>query len=156
VKSFGLIALVAVLAGCGSNPPAPKAEAPPPAPVKDRSVMMPLDGRVSTKTVPNHILGIAALPGGTLGDYDVKGRKYQLFIIDTETNQQSAFSLLDAKAALQNPEYIAYMGGYFGTMNDAGKQPLYVFSKLHYLAGVVGLSKDDADPIARTLAARLR
>jgi hypothetical protein len=44
------------------------------------------------------------------------------------------------------------MGGYFGT--DAGK-PVYVFAKLKYLAGVVGLPEDLADPVARQLAARL-
>ncbi len=115
--------------------------------------MLPLDGRVSAKTVPDHILGQPKLPGGTLGEYEVKGKKYQLFIIDIETNQQSAFLLLDMKGVLQNPEYIAYMGGYFGA---AGTEPVYVFSKLHYLAGVVGLAKDDADPVARTLAARLK
>jgi len=44
------------------------------------------------------------------------------------------------------------MGGYFGT--DAGG-PVYVFAKAKYLAGVVGLAEDRADPIARQLAARL-
>jgi hypothetical protein len=32
---------------------------------------------------------------------------------------------------------------------------LYCFAKGKYLAGVVGLDKDKADPIARQLAARL-
>jgi hypothetical protein len=151
IRVFGFVILLA-LAGCGPSQQ-PKAEAPPPAPVKDHSIMLPLDGRVSAKTVPDHILGQPKLPGGTLGEYEVKGKKYQLFIIDIETNQQSAFLLLDMKGVLQNPEYIAYMGGYFGA---AGTEPVYVFSKLHYLAGVVGLAKDDADPVARTLAARLK
>jgi hypothetical protein len=31
-----------------------------------------------------------------------------------------------------------------------------VFAKERYLAGIVGLSKDEADPIARLLASRLR
>jgi hypothetical protein len=103
--------------------------------------------------VPDHILDQPKLPGGTLAEYELKGKKYELFIIDTDTNQQSAFLLLDIKGALENPEYIAYMGGYFGRARSG---PVYVFSKLHYLAGVAGLSKDDADPIARTLAAHLR
>ncbi len=54
--------------------------------------------------------------------------------------------MLDMKAELKkDPEYISYMGGYFGMYGD---KPLYCFSKLHYLAGVVGLPKDKADKIA--------
>ncbi len=115
--------------------------------------MLPLAGRIATRVVPDHILGQPKLPGGTLGDYASGKKKYQMFVVDTDTGQAAAFLLLDMKDALKNPEYISYMGGYFG---DAAGTPLYVFSKLHYLAGVSGLSKDDADPIARTLAARLR
>jgi hypothetical protein len=141
------------LVGCGGSS-APKSEpAPAPPPVKDLTSTLPADGRVSTKVVPNYILDLPKLPGGTLGDYEVKGKKYQLFVIDTDTNQQSAFLLLDLKAALHDPEYISYMGGYFGS---DGRQPVFAFSKLHYLAGVVGLSKEEADPVARVLAARLR
>jgi hypothetical protein len=44
------------------------------------------------------------------------------------------------------------MGGYFGT--DTNGQ-VYTFAKSKYLAGVVGLPQDKADPIARQLAARL-
>jgi hypothetical protein len=115
--------------------------------------MMPVNNRVGTKTVPNHILDNPKLPGGTLGDYKAGGKEFQLFIVDTDDNQSAAFLLMDAKAPLASPEYISYMGGYFG--ND-GKRPLYVFAKLHYLAGVYGLPKDEADPIARVLASRLR
>ncbi len=115
--------------------------------------MMPLEGRVATELVRDHILDQPKLPGGTLGDYEVKGKRYQLFIVDTDSDQQAAFLLMDAKSALRDPEYISYMGGYFGS--DA-KGPVYVFSKLHYLAGVVGLPKEQADPIARVLASRLK
>jgi hypothetical protein len=75
-----------------------------------------------------------------------------LFIIETASAQDAAILLLDLKVSLTDPAYIAYMGGYFGT--DAGK-PVYVFAKLKYLAGVVGLPKNLADPVARQLAARL-
>ena len=141
-----------------SSPPAakteeaakPKEEAPPP--VKDNTGLLPEAGRVSATVVPNHLLDIAALPGGTLGDYKVGKTKYQLFIIETASAQDSAILLLDLKVSLTSPSYIAYMGGYFGT--DADK-PVYVFAKSKYLAGVVGLPKDSADPVARQLAARL-
>jgi len=115
--------------------------------------MLPINSRSGTHVVQDHILDIPKLPGGTIGDYKAGGKDFQLFIVDCADNQAAAFALLDAKAALQTPEYISYMGGYFGI---DGKRPLYVFSKLHYLAGVAGLPKDEADPIARVLASRLK
>ena len=140
-----------ILLGC-SPAPEKKAEAPVPAPVKDDTALLPPANRTGAKVVPNHLLGKDALPGGTIGDYDADGSKYRLFIIETESAQAAAILLLDLKATLKDPAYIAYMGGYFGT--DAGG-PVYVFAKAKYLAGVVGLPEDKADPIARQLAARL-
>jgi len=142
---------VIALAGC-SNAPEKKAEAPVAAVVTDNTAqLLPLN-RTSAKVVPDHLLGKSPLPGGTIGDYDVNGLKYQLFIIETDSAQSAAILLLDLKATLKDPAYIAYMGGYFGT--DANG-PVYAFAKAKYLAGVVGISEDRADPIARQLAARL-
>src|SRR6185437_11141024 len=144
--------------GCGSSsPPAAKTkQAPTPTqeapPVKDNTGLLPATGRLSAQVVPNHLLDIPALPGGTIGDYKVGKKKYQLFIIEADSNQKAAFMDTDLRDALKNPEYIAYMGGYFGEHNGT---PVYGFAKLQYLAGVVGLPKDEADPIARQLAARL-
>jgi hypothetical protein len=151
MRGWALIGVIA-LAGC-SSAPEKKAEAPAPPPrVKDNTAqLLPLN-RTSAKVVPDHLLGKSALPGGTIGDYDAAGLKYQLFIIETDSAQDAAILLLDLKATLKDPAYIAYMGGYFGT--DANG-PVYVFAKAKYLAGVVGLSEDRADPIARQLAARL-
>jgi hypothetical protein len=137
-----------------TSPPAPAAktaEAPPK--VKDDTALLPLAGRTNAQVVPNHLLGIDALPGGTLGDYVVHGKKYQLFITEADSNQKAAFMDTDLRDALKDPEYIAYMGGYFG---QRGGTPIYGFARLQYLAGVVGLPKDEADPIARELASRLR
>jgi hypothetical protein len=152
---FVLVSLF--LAGCSSTPePAATTAAPPataPAPVPNHTSLFPNAGQVSSAVVPDHILGMKALPGGSVADYNVKGKKYQMFIVDADSNQKAAFMMLDMKAELQpNPSYIAYMGGYFGTYGD---KPFYCFAKLHYLAGIVGLTKDQADPIARTLAAQL-
>jgi len=149
------ISIAALLLAACSSVPAPEKKAavpPPPPPVKDHTALLLPDHRTGAQVVPNHVLGIAAMPGGTVGDYANGGSKYQLFIIDTQTAQDAAFLLLDMKGALTDPAYIAYMGGYFGT--NAGK-PVYVFAKLDYLAGVVGLDREKADPIARELAARL-
>jgi len=147
----GLLFLALVTMGC-SPATEKQAEAPAPPSVKDdTALLLPLN-RTSAKVVPDHLLGKSALPGGTIGEYDVDGLKYQLFIIETDSPQDAAILLLDLKATLKDPAYIAYMGGYFGT--DAGG-PVYVFAKAKYLAGVVGLSEDRADPVARQLAARL-
>ena len=78
--------------------------------------------------------------------------KYQIFIVETDSAQDAAILLLDLKVTLKDPAYIAWMGGYYGT--DAAR-PVYGFAKGKYLAGVVGLAEDKADPIARQLAARL-
>jgi hypothetical protein len=148
------MAAALMLIACSSAPqPARNAEAPPPPPVRDDTFMLPTEHRTAARVVPNHLLGKSVLPGGTIGDYDDGDRKYQLFIIETDSAQDAAIMLLDLKATLREPAYIAYMGGYFGT--DAGN-PVYVFGKGHYLAGVTGLAEDLADPIARQLAQRLR
>jgi hypothetical protein len=142
------------LAGCSSVPPPQKqAEAPPPPPpVKDDTGLLLAENRVSAAVVNDHLFGKQVLPGGTLGEYENHGKKYQIFIMETTSSQNAAILLLDFKTTLMDAAYIAYMGGYFGT--DAGK-PVYVFAKLQYLAGVAGLPQDLADPIARQLAARL-
>ncbi len=144
------------LTACNSAPaPAPdtKAAAPPPAPVKDDTALLLDAHRTAAQVVPDHILGIAAMPGGSIGDYDDHGKKYQVFIVEADSPDNAAFLLLDMKAAMTNPAYLAQMGGYFGTRDGKG---LYVFAKAKYLAGVVGLDKDAADPIAREQAAQLR
>jgi hypothetical protein len=143
-----------ILAGCGSSPePAPKAESVPiSAPVPDHTAVLPKTGLVNSRVVPDHVLDVAKMPGGSLGEYSVKGKQYQIFIIDAGTNQKAAFLLLDLKATLHTPEYIAYMGGYAGS---DGQRDIYVFAKKQYLAGVVGLSKAAADPIAIELASHL-
>ncbi len=152
-----ITAFCLLLAGCGGAPApeaAKKEAAPAPvsAPVVDHSAVLPQKGLVGSRIVPDHILDIAKLPGGVLGEYEVKGKKYQIFIVDAATNQKSAFLLFDLKATLQSPEYLAYMGGYAGS---DGKREIYAFAKKQYLAGVVGLKKADADPIAIELAGHL-
>jgi hypothetical protein len=151
------VLLLAGLAGCGSAPEpvathAPAKAAPAPEPVKDHTSLFPDAGKVSTKLVPDHILDLNVLPGGSWAEYDVKGKKYQEFIIDTDSTQTAAFMLPDVKAALANPQYISWMGGYYGMLGD---KQVYCFSKTHYVAGIVGLPEDQADPLGRVLAAQL-
>jgi hypothetical protein len=140
------------LTACGSSPePQAKTEATVAA-VTDHTDALPKQGLLASRLVPDHILDIPKLPGGSLGEYSAKGRKYQLFIVDAGTNQKAAFLLLDLKGTLHTPDYIAYMGGYAGS---DGNRNIYAFAKKQYLAGVVGLPKAEADPIAIQLASRL-
>jgi hypothetical protein len=150
---YFMLGFALLLAGCGSAPEKKAAAPPPPAPVKDNRIRLLAENQVSAMLVQNHLLGKQALPGGTLGQYDDHERKYQIFIVETDSAQAAAILMLDAKAFLTDPQYLAHMGGYFGT--DAGK-PFYVFADKQYLAGVVGLEEDLADPVARQLALRLR
>ncbi|HEU5022616.1 MAG TPA: hypothetical protein VFT60_12020 [Bryobacteraceae bacterium] len=153
-----LICLVCLgFVGCGSSPEpaaAPQAVAKPaPPPVRDHTVLFPDARKTGTHLVQNHLLDIEALPGGSMADYEVKGKKYQMFIIDTDSNQNAAFMMVDMKHAMApNPDYMAHIGGYFGTYKD---KPLYCFAKLHYLAGVYGLPRAQADPLAIELASHL-
>lgn len=155
MKAFWLALAAFSLLGCSPAEPEKKTVVvpPPPPAVKDHSAIMPPAGLKSTAVVPNHLLDKQDMPGGTLANYQAKGRKYQLFVIDVADNQKAAFLLVDMKKTLKEADYIDYMGGYFGSDET---QQIYVFAKLHYLAGVVGLSRADADPLARELASHLR
>ena len=149
------VLLLAGLVGCSSAPePAatPAKAAVAPQPPKDHTSLFSDAGKVGTKLVADHILDLKVLPGGSWAEYDVKGKKYQMFIIDTESTEAAAFMLPDVKAQMTNPQYIPWMGGYFGMLGDT---QVFCFSKTHYVAGVVGLPEDQADPLARTLAAQL-
>jgi hypothetical protein len=146
-----------LLSGCGSAPEPAETKAPPvapaPAKVPDHTSLFPKAGQTNMSVIPDHMLDMKKMPGGSFAEYyEVKGKKYQMFIIDAEEAQKAAFLLLDMKAELRDPAYIAEMGGFFGMYGD---KPLYCFAKLHYLAGVVGLPQAKADPMMRDLAAQL-
>jgi hypothetical protein len=156
-KAVALVALSIAMAGCSSAPepaaaPAQPAKAAAPPEVPNHTSLFPDAGKTGTSVVPDHLLDMKKMPGGSMAEYDVKGKKYRMFVIDTDSAQNAAFLMLDMKAELKDPEYISWMGGYFGMYGD---KPLYCFAKLHYLAGIVGLPKDKADPLARGLAEQL-
>jgi hypothetical protein len=150
---FALLIAAVLLAGCGSEPEKKAAVPVAPPPVKDNTSMLPAPNRMAARVVPDHLLGKAALPGGTIGDYEAGGKKYQLFVIETPSAQDAAILLLDLKTTLTDPAFVASFGGYFGS---DGSTPVFAFAKGMFLAGVVGLPKDAADPIARELAVRLK
>src|SRR5690348_2445794 len=106
MKKALLLILAASLVTCSSAPepaPAPAKTAVPPEPahVSDHTSLFPPAGQVSAKVVPDHLLDMKALPGGSLAEYDVKGRKYQMFIIDADSNQKAAFLMLDMKGEMK-------------------------------------------------------
>ncbi len=104
--------------------------------------------RVSLKEVPAHLMNNPALPGGLLAEY----KDHQLFLIRTSSADKAGFLLLDYKKTLKDPKYLANMGGFYG--EDRGR-PAYVFAKGVFVAGVMGLDREKADPVARAFAARI-
>ena len=154
-----LIGLAAFTVACGSAPEAAKkaeeTKAPAPAPKKvaDHTSMLLDKNRTGVSIVPDHLVGNSALPGGSLGEYDLGGKDYEMFVAELATAQDAAFLLPDVKKTLTDPEYLPQMGGYFGTFSG---KPFYVFAKGQYVAGVYGLPQKPADELARELAVRLR
>ena len=153
---FLVLSLLTILASC-SNPPAeqPKA-APKPIPShqppKDLASKFSSRGQTGIKLVPDHLLGKDFMPGGNLADYKTENGTFRMFLLEAPDAQKAAFMLLDWKAAMPDAKYLAHMGGYFG---ESQGQPVYVFSKGPYLAGIVGLPQDKADIEARRFAERL-
>ncbi len=144
------------LSGCGGpateQPVAPKkAAAPPPQPA-DESRRFPSKNQVKIELVPEHLLGKTFLPGGNLAEYKLRGKTYQQFLIRAQTPDKAAFLLDDYKSILADPRFVPHMGAFYGL--DAGR-PVYVLQKGVWLAGYVGLTDQEAEPLAREFAARL-
>jgi hypothetical protein len=142
------------LAGCSS---APK-PAPAPAPVKqavrppDDTRRFPAQDQVECKVVTGPLYGHDFLAGGNIATYRKGRQQYELFLVRTASPTGAAILLLDYKKALKDPKLIAHFGGYFG--HDGARQA-FVFTKTHWLCGVIGLPEAEADAVARTFAARL-
>lgn len=141
------------MTGC-SSPPAtepPRAAMPQAAP-RDELRRFPREHQVSAKVVDNHLLGKEFLPGGNLATYELKNRTYQQFLIRAASAAEAATLLNEYRGHLQSPKFLAHIGGYFGRDSD---QPVYLFAKDKFLAGFVGLTQEQAEPLAREFAARL-
>lgn len=151
------LAFVLAGTGCGEAPKeAPRAtEAPANTPkpkAEDVSRYLSRDAQVSVKLVEDQLLGIAALPGGNIAEYNRNGKRYRQFLLKAPTVAMSAVYLTDVKDAMTNPRFVANFGGYFGEFN---KEPIFVFTKNEYLTGFVGLSLEEADAAGRVAAARI-
>jgi len=132
--------------------PAAKSAEPAPAPVADESRRFPMQDRVTVDIVADNLLGKDFLPGGNLAEYARDGQTYQQFLMETQSGETAALLMFDYKNALADAKYLPHMGGYFGS--DGG-QPVYVFAKEKWVAGIVGLPQEEADLVAREFAARL-
>ena len=113
---------------------------------------MPLDNRVSTAVVDDHILGRPWLPGGTLGHYKKGAKEWDLILAKADSPATAAGWLLDYKRELEGSKVVPSFGGFFGS--DKGR-PAFVFTKGPWFAVVIGLSEADADAAARPFALRI-
>ena len=157
MRRLALLCAFAGLAACGGPAPQETAETPQPAAEKasvvpDERRRFPAEGRLSMEVVPDRLLDKDYLPGGNVARYEKDGKAYTLFLLMAEDPQQAAFLAVDIKDQLENPKYVPSFGGYFGM---EGADPIFVFPKGRYVAGVVGLKQADADAVARDFAARI-
>ncbi len=153
-----LVIAVALLlnAACSApseRPAATKKAAAPPEKPADESHRFPKADRVKTEIVDDHLLGKDFLPGGNLAEYQRGKQTYRLFLITTRSNDQAALLMFRFKDKLTDAKFVPHMGGYFG---HDGDQPILLFPLERFVAGVAGLPLDQADPVAREFAARLR
>ena len=154
-SKWWLAGALAVLSSCGSPPPKEMAQnAPAAAPVKppDESRRFPLADQVSIRLVDDQVLGKDFLPGGNVAEYRRKARTYQQFLVRAKSPEAAALLLFDFKGHLRDAKFLPHMGGYFGM---DGAAPVYMFQKASFLAGFVGLTEKDAEPLARQFATRL-
>ena len=147
-----LLVICVLGAACSSRPPETPAKKAPVAKPADESRRFPAKNRVRIELVDEKMLGRDFLPGGNLAEYQRNGKSYRQFLVAAPTAQKAALLLFDFKNTLTNPKYLAHMGGYFGMDND---QPVYVFAKGVFVAGIVGLTEEEADALAREFAVRL-
>ncbi len=149
-----IVAAVCGLAACSpsASPPesAPKQSQPSPPP--DLTALFPPKDRVDVRVVTGHVLDKDVLPGGNVASYESGKRTWQLFLVQEKSAEAAAILLLNYKTTLTDPKYVGSFGAYYGI--DAGK-PVFVLQKGSYLAGIVGLTDKQADPVAREFAARL-
>lgn len=122
------------------------------APPADESRYFPKPNQVKTELVAAKLLGKTFLPGGNIGHYKKAGKPYRMFLARTSSSTAAAIALLDWKKSLKTHKLIAHFGGYYGL---DGAEPVFVFAKGDWIAGIIGLTEKEADAEARIFAARL-
>ena len=116
-------------------------------PAEDLSKFFPLTNRGEVNQQP-------AFPkGGATAHYKIGKKEYDLFLVKTKSNEAAALLSFDFKSKLKDPKFVPSFGGYYGLDGD---KKIFVFPKLAYVGGVIGLTEKEADPIARDFASRIR
>jgi hypothetical protein len=146
-----------ILVSCSSTPeqrPKSPETAQPVTAAKpsDESRRLPQANFVSSEVVESQLLGKAFMPGGTIGRYRKGKAEYRMFVARAANASAAAVILSQWRSAISKPEFVASFGGYFGA---DGPAQVFVFTKGEWIAGVVGLDREQADAAARLLAARL-
>lgn len=151
-------ALATLLSACGGAPKGEEKEAKKefalpdlPRPIAE-DVKFPSAGRKSITMVEKNLLGYSFLGGGNLAEYDTGKAKYRFFFIRCRTAGQAGIYLSDIKGLLVEPKFVASYGGYYSQMPEG---PLFLFAKGIYLAGIAGLSEEQAVEMGKEFAARL-
>jgi hypothetical protein len=144
-----LAGLACGASGPESSPAGTKAASPKPP---DESRRFPRENQTAMELVNDHLLGKDYLPGGNLATYDKGGKTYQLFLAATPDAQTASLAMFDVKQGLADPKFVPSFGGYYGM---DGQRPMFIFAKDKYVAGVAGLTQEEADLVARDFAARI-
>jgi hypothetical protein len=148
------LTLLLALGACSvpSEQPEAKKEAEPAPRPADETRRFPMQDRVNVEIAEGHLLSNELLPPGNLAEYSSGGITYHLFLGEAKSGEAAALIMFDYKNTFANPKLLPHMGGYYGIDGD---QPVYLFVKGKWLAGIVGLEEAEADPLARAFAARL-
>jgi hypothetical protein len=152
-----LVACTLILVSCSSTPEERPKQAETARPVTaprpgDESHRFPQANLISSEIVGSNLLGKPFMPGGTIARYRKGKVEYQMFVARAVSASAAAVILSQWRSAISNPQFVASFGGYFGA--DAAVQ-VFVFTKGEWIAGVIGLDREQADAVARPLAARL-
>lgn len=113
---------------------------------------MPSYGRISSSLVADPLLGVAQFPGGTVAEYKKGGKSFQQILFKAPNLPMTAAYLGYGKDAMTQPKFVASFGGYYGEIHG---KPVFLFVKNEYVAGLVGLSLQDADAEGRIAAASI-
>ena len=150
-----LFSLTLVTISCGPSPK-PEVSKPPSLPELPRAiaedVRFPSLNRKSIAVVEAPMLGLPYLAAGNLAQYVASAKQYKLLLIHCRTAQQAGSYLFDIKNQMKDPKFVASYGGYFSETSAGG---LFVFAKGNYIAGISGLSEDEAIQTGKEFAARI-
>ena len=155
MRALALLSFIMLLTACSEEKVPPpkfpwKLAAPAPG---NEALKFPAGDQVSVSIVEDQILGHDFLPGGNLGIYKSAKKEYKLFLVKMADGMAPANALLEFKNRLTDAKLVPTFGGYAGL--DKGT-PTFVFTKGVYLLGIVGLTTEEADSVARHFAGRIR